>query len=105
MAVWMSHMHFAHAPWHVRGRPGHLDALLDALVINRIDVLDPPAHPAALVLRLVFERRECARVLPFSASALAAATHKDLARAGADGAESSRVAPAPQLRPAQLREP
>src|SRR5437667_2680148 len=105
MAVGMSHVHFSHVPGHVRRRPGHLDALLNAVFIDGIHVLDPPAHPAAFVLRLVLETREGARVLPFPASSLAAATHKDLARTGADGAESRRVAPAPQLLPAQLGEP
>src|SRR5438552_16130779 len=105
MTVGMSHVHFPHVPRHVRRRPGHLDALLNALFIDGIHVFDPPAHPAAFVLRLVLETREGARVLPFPASPLAAATHEDLARTGANGTESRRVAPAPQLLPAQLGEP
>src|SRR5438128_1594035 len=48
MAVGMSHMHFPHVPRHVRRRPGHLDALPNALFIDGIHVLDPPTHPAAL---------------------------------------------------------
>src|SRR3989442_7490010 len=105
MAVGMSHVHFPHVPRHVFRRPGHLDALLNALFIDGIHVLDPPAHPAPFVLRLVLETCEGARVLPFPASPLAAATHEDLARTGANGAESRGVAPAPQLLPAQLGEP
>src|SRR5512143_2222334 len=105
MTVGMSHVHFAHVPRHVRRRPSHLNALLDALFVDGIHILDPPGHPATLVLRLVFECRECARVRPSPASPLAAATHEDLARTTADGAESRRVAPAPQLLPAQLGEP
>src|SRR5690348_16248894 len=105
MAVGMSHVHFTHVPRHVLRRPGHLDALLNALFIDGIHVLDPPAHPAALDLRLVLETREGARVLPFPTSPLAAATHEDLARTGANGPESRRVAPAPQLPPAQLGKP
>src|SRR5438552_15545590 len=105
MAVGMSHVHFPHVPRHVRRRPRHLDALLNALFIDGIHVLNPPTHPAAFVLRLVLETSEGARVLPFAASALAAATHKDLARTGANGAKSRRVAPAPQLFPAQLGAP
>src|SRR5256885_13265310 len=100
MTVGMPHVHFPHVPRHVRRRPRYLDALLNALVIDGIHVLDPPTHPAALVLRLVLETREGARVLPFPASPLAAATHEDLARTGANGAESRRVAPTPQLFPA-----
>src|SRR6266853_5779218 len=88
MAVGMSHVHFPHVPRHVRRWPGHLDALLIALFINGIHVLDPPTHPAPFVLRLVLETREGARVLPFPASPLPAATHEDLARTGANGAES-----------------
>src|SRR5437773_447229 len=76
MTVGMSHVHFPHVPRHVRRRPGHLDALLNALFIDGIHVFDPPAHPAAFVLRLVLETREGARVLPFPASPLAAATHR-----------------------------
>src|SRR6267142_1448645 len=101
----VSHVHFSYVPRHVRRRPGHLDPLLNAFFIDGIHVLDPPAHPTAFVLRLILETREGARVLPLPASPLAAATHKDLARTGADGAESRRVAPAPQLLPAQLGEP
>src|SRR5437763_12916429 len=48
---------------HVRRPPGHLDALLNALFIDGIHVLDPPTHPAAFVVRLVLETREGARVL------------------------------------------
>src|SRR5256886_17563238 len=99
MAVGMSHVHFPHVPRHVRRRPGHVDALLNPLFIDGIHVLDPPTHPAPLVLRLVLETREGARVLPFPASPLAAATYKDLAGTGANGTESRRVAPAPQLLP------
>src|SRR5882672_12411906 len=105
MAVRMSHVHFPHVPRHVRRWPGDLDALPHALFIDGIHVLDPPTHPAAFVLRLVLEACEGARVLPFAASPLPAATHKDLARTGANGAESRRVAPAPQFLPAQLGEP
>src|SRR6266481_4350370 len=66
MAVGMSHVHFPHVPRHVRRWPGHLDALLIALFINGIHVLDPPTHPAPFVLRLVLETREGARVFfPF----------------------------------------
>src|SRR5437867_1184972 len=101
----MSHVHFPHVPRHVRRRPGHLDALLHALFMEGIHVLDPPTHPAAFVLRLVLETGESARVLPFPASPLAAATHEDLAWTGANGAKPRRVAPAPQLLPAQLGEP
>src|SRR6266851_1286955 len=105
MAVGMSHVHFPHVPRHVRRRPGHLDALLKALFIDGIHVLDPPAHPAAFVLRLVLETREGTRVLPFPPSPLAAATHKDLAPTGPNRPESCWVAPAPQLLPAQYGEP
>src|SRR5437016_13080366 len=105
MTVGMSHVHFPHVPRHVRRRPGHLDALLNALFIDGVHVLDPPAHPAAFVLRLVLETREGARVLPFPVSPLAAATHDDLARTGANGTESRRVVPAPPPLPAQLDDP
>src|SRR5438874_12113753 len=101
----MPHVHFPHVPGHVRRPPGDLDALLHALFMDGVHVLDPPAHPAAFVLRLVLETRERACVLPLPASPLAAATHKDLARTGANGAESRRVAPTPQLLPAQFGEP
>src|SRR5204863_7357864 len=104
MAVRLSHVHFPHVPRHVRRPPGHLDALLNALFIDGIHVRDPPTHPAAFVLGLVLETREGARVLPFPASPLAAATHEDLARTRPNGTESRRVAPAPQLLPAQLGE-
>src|SRR5258708_24947029 len=105
MTVGMSHVHFPHVPRHVRRRPRHFDALLHAVFMDGIHVLDPPPHPAAFVLRLVLETSEGARVLPFPTSPLAAATHEDLARTGAHGAKSRRVAPAPQLLPAQFREP
>src|SRR3989440_10332007 len=105
MTVGMAHLHISHVRRHCRRRPGPLDALLNAFLVDGIHVLDPPAHPAAFVLCLVLETREGARVLPFPASPLAAATHKDLARTGANGAESRRVAPAPQLLPAQPGEP
>src|SRR6185503_3585509 len=105
MAVGMSHVHFPHVPRHVRRRPGHLDALLNALIIDGIHVLDPPTHPAAFVLCLVLKTRESARIPSFPASPLAAPTHEDLARTGANGAESRRVAPTPQLLPAEFGEP
>src|SRR5438046_9940148 len=105
MAVGVSIVHSPHVPRLVRLPPGHLHALRNALFIDGIHVLDPPTHPAAFVVRLVLETREGARVLPFPASPSAAAAHKDLARTGAHGAESRRIAPEPQLLPAQIGEP
>src|SRR2546421_12813527 len=99
MAVGMSHVHFPHVPRHVRRRPGHVDALFNALFIDGIHFLDPPTHPAPLFLRLVLETREGARVLPFPSSSLAAATHKDLSGTGAYGSESRAIAHAPTLLP------
>src|SRR5947199_4693675 len=105
MAVGVSHMHFPHVPRHVRRPPGHLDALLNALFIDGIHVLDPPTHPAAFVVRLVLETREGARVLPFPASPLSAAAYKDLARTGSSGGEHHRLVTTAQLLPAQFGGP
>src|SRR5207302_10967569 len=76
-----------------------------ARIIDGLNVLDTPTHPSSFAVRPVLLTREGARILPYPASPLAAATHEDLPRTGAHGAESRRVAPAPQLLPPQLGEP
>ena len=57
----------------------------DAVAVDSIDVLDPDRHP--------------------DAAALAVEAQIDLARAGADGAESRRVTPVPGFLPSELLEP
>jgi len=71
-------------------------ALRNALCIDGIHVLDPPTHPAALVLRLVLETREGARVLPFPASPLAP-RHRKFSHGPEPTAPNPVGRPAPQL--------
>src|SRR5438309_7956838 len=106
MSVRMAHMHFAHAPGHVAWREHDLDALLDAVSMHRIHIVDPDRHPYALIggfaVRRVAERR---RVAALAASALRALAQENFAGARTHAAEGRRVAPVPAFLPAQLLEP
>src|SRR5262245_24395262 len=101
----MTHVHLAHAPWHVGRRPGDVEALVETMLVDGVDVIDPDRHPGALVGRRVAvgpEGRLHATVAP---AALRALAQEDLALAGADGPEGGRISPVPALPPAELLEP
>src|SRR4029079_15918508 len=105
VAVGMPHVHLAHAPRHVRRRPSDGESLSDAVRVHRVDVVDPDRHPHALLLAVVAvgAERPLHRAPP--ASALAVLAEEDLARARAHAAEPWRIAPVPDLLPAELLEP
>src|SRR5262249_23879562 len=101
----MADVHLAYVPGHVGRRPGYLDSLSQTLLMDRVDVMHPPAHPAALVVGLVLPGLERGGVGSLAAAALSAVTPEEFAGARANGAEANRVAPAPELLPAELGEP
>src|SRR5947209_14736772 len=86
----MTHMHLAHVPWLVGGRPGDLEALLDAVAMDGVDVIDPDRHPHSLIA---------------AAAALAVLAQEDLGLARADPSERWRLAPIPSLLESELFEP
>ena len=47
MPIRMAHVHFARIPWHVCRRPGHVDALFQATLVDGINIVDPDRHPDA----------------------------------------------------------
>src|ERR1043166_5626856 len=101
----MPHVHLAHVPRHVRGRPRDLQPLLDAAALDGVDVVDPDRHPHALVAALVPLGAECHQRVALAPPALPVLAEEDLAVAGRDGAERRRGAPLPPLLPAELLEP
>ena len=54
MTIRMSHVHFTNVPWHVRRRPSYFDTLLLAVLMNRVDIVNPNRHPDAFVRGLLF---------------------------------------------------
>src|SRR5262245_57346066 len=105
MPIGMPHVHFANVPGHVGRRPGDLEALLQALLVDGIDALSPDRHPDAFVPAFVTERPERHFGISLPAPTLTAKTQKDFETASANPSESWRVAPIPCLRPSQFFEP
>src|SRR6266850_1860500 len=64
--IGMPHVHLARVPRMVRWRPGDFDALREAVLMDRVDVVDPDRHPDAFVSRLVavLAERHFRRALP-----------------------------------------
>src|SRR5262249_37857189 len=53
VAVRMADVHLPHAPWLVGRRPGHLEALREAPLVDGVHVVHPDRHPDALVRGIV----------------------------------------------------
>src|SRR5262249_25814452 len=81
MPVRMPQMHLAHIPRHVVRWKRHFDPSGDALLVNRVHILDPHGHPRALIRRFVsiHLKRRGIRSLP--SSTLRAQTKENLALA------------------------
>ena len=100
----MADVHLANAPRHICGWPRDLNILFQAVLVDRVDVVDPNTHPNAFVcfFPTVAKSR---RVRSLSASALSALAQKDLTFAGAHCAKRWRVAPLKAFAPAELFKP
>jgi hypothetical protein len=83
MPVRMADVHLAYAPRLVHRRHGDLQTLLEATLVDDVDVVHPDRHPDALVIVVAPGGRE--RALP--APALTVQAEKNLAYARADGPE------------------
>src|SRR4051812_45824682 len=101
----MAQVHFARMPLVVGGRPGDVQALLQAVLVDRVDVVYPHRHPATLVRDLIVPGAEGLAVGAAAAAALRALAEKDFDLTGADGAEARRIAPLPGDFPAEFLEP
>src|SRR5437870_10800033 len=100
MAVGMPQVKLAHAPWFIRGRPGHDHAMLEGAIVRRIDLSrrrHPPSHPnpARVIVSHVLRHRPAAR-------ALAVLAEENLVFAVAHATEGRRIAPVPTFLPTQL---
>src|SRR5688572_6448686 len=49
VSVWVPHVHLANIPRHVGRRPGDLETLIKAALVDGVDVIHPDRHPHALV--------------------------------------------------------
>jgi hypothetical protein len=105
VAVRMAHVHLANIPRHVGGWPRDLETLLEAALVDRVDVVHSNRHPHALVRRIVALRPERFLDSAPASAALGVLTQKDFALAGAHAAERGGIAPVPTLLPSELLEP
>jgi hypothetical protein len=105
MAIGMPHMHFAYSPRHVGWRPCDIQTLIDASLVNGIDVVDPNRHPYTLVSTLIAVRAKRHPRVAFAAPALSSLTQEYFAMATADAAKRWRISPIPSLGPSQFLEP
>src|SRR5262245_4950769 len=103
VAIRMAHVHFPDVPRFVGRRIGDLEALLQTMLMDRIDVVDPDRHPHSLVRH--FTTILCCREIALAAPALAALAQEDLALAGANASERGGTTPVPSLLPAKLLKP
>src|SRR6266404_6100267 len=103
VAVRVANMHLSDTPRFVGGRPGDLDTLFKAVLVDGIDVVDPDRHPDAMVLAIGKAPRRCQ--IAFAATALPVLTQEDLALPRADAAKGWWIAPVPALLPSELFKP
>src|SRR3954468_16349351 len=99
VAVGVPQVHLTDAPGHIGRGEGDVEALLQAMAVDRVHSLDPDRHPDALVRSLAAALPEGRVDTADAAAALHPPAEGDLARAGADGPEAGRVAPVPALPP------
>src|SRR5207237_6689746 len=95
MSVGMAVMQFTNVPRHVSRWPGDFYCLVQALLVNRVDIFHPDRHPHASVCCLLAVRAESSFQGTLASAALAVFTKKDFAIARIDPAEGRRLAPVP----------
>ena len=79
--------------------------LLEAMLVNRVDIVDPNRHPDPLVADFVAIGTERVRPRSASSTPLRVLAKEDLAIPRADPAEPGRITPLPALGPSKLFEP
>jgi hypothetical protein len=70
MAIRVTYVHLADAPRLVRGRPGDLEPLLEAMLVDGIDIVYPDRHPHAFFGRIVAVRAKRGRESALAPAAL-----------------------------------
>jgi hypothetical protein len=105
MPIGMTHVHFAYSPRHVGWRPRDVQTLIDASLVDVIDIVDPDRHPYALVAALISVRAKRHPGFAFAAPTLSSLTEKYFAMATADATKRWRTSPIPSFRPSQLLKP
>ena len=98
----MADVELADLPWFIGGRHRYLDIVVEAVLMDGVDVVYPEGHPHAFV---VVVGGEGFGVSSFAAAALTIVTEEDLDLAAADRSESGRLAPIPKLLPSKPLEP
>lgn len=105
VAVGVPDMHLANLPRHVLGGPGHLHPLLQTVLVDGVDIVDPNRHPDPVVAFLVPVGTERERRRAASPAPLRVLAKEDLAVPRADAAEPGWISPLPALGPSELLEP
>src|SRR5688572_17557761 len=105
MTIRMPHMHFANVPGHVGWRPGDVQTLVEATLVNDVHIFHPDGHPSSLVSRFVAIRTKRPAVRSLTSAALTALAQEDFAVPGAHASERGRAAPVPGFRPSELFKP
>jgi hypothetical protein len=82
VSVGMPHVHFAHVPRHIGGRPRYFQTLRKAAFVQGIYVVYPNGHPHAFVGGFIALRSEGHRVLASATPTLRIQTQKNFARTG-----------------------
>src|SRR5262245_13509409 len=90
MPVRMPHVHLTNVPFHVRRRPGDVETLIQATLVNGVYIVHPSRHPYAFVGAFVAGRTKRHRVIARAPTTLAAFTQKDLTLTGADSSKCRR---------------
>lgn len=101
----MTYVHLTNVPGHVRWLPGNLNALIEAVPIDFINVIYPDRHPNAFICGFASFFAKGRGLIPSPTTSLAIEAEEDLALTRAYATERRRISPVPAFLPPQLLEP
>jgi len=75
VTVGVTHVHLANIPRHIGRRPGDVKTLLETVLMDGVDIVDPDRHPHPLVSSLLAFRPEGLPERAPAPAAMSAITH------------------------------
>ena len=62
MSIRMTHVHLSDTPGHIGGWPRNLETLLEAVLMNSVNIFHPDRHPDAPITLFLAMASKCVRL-------------------------------------------